>query len=111
MTKLNYTIKDGMRICTSWRLELSKKQTHSSFESSTNINDESSAENVNTKPGCSKDDNIIYSILLSRYMDIESGLDFLNVPLTSIGESPVIKIPIYMNFVIFIISILIIVEQ
>lgn len=28
------------------------------------------AENVNTKPGCSKDD--------TEYMDIESGLDFLN---------------------------------
>lgn len=39
-TKLNYIAKDGMRICTSRRLELSTKQSHSSSESTTNINDE-----------------------------------------------------------------------
>lgn len=76
MIKLNDNIEDGMKICTSCRLWLSKKKAHSSSESDTSINDELLAEN--TKPGCSKDD--------SEYMDVESGLDFLNASLTSIGE-------------------------
>lgn len=83
MIKLNDSIKDGMKICTSCRLELSKIKTYSSSDSDSNINDEPMAKNVNPEPGCSKED--------SNYMDVDTGLDYLNASLTSIGESPVVK--------------------
>lgn len=84
MKNLNDNVLEGMKICTSCRLELNKQKSLPSSESDSTIIDELPLDNsVNSKPGCSKD--------YDTYIDAESGLQFLNASLTSLGESPIKK--------------------
>lgn len=85
MTGLNYNIENGMRICTSCRLELSKKKHRSSSESDLTVDELLADESNNVKPGCSK------NIDDPKFIEVDTGLYFLNASLTSIGESPVEK--------------------
>lgn len=81
MTTLDYGIEDGMKICTSCRLQLSKVKHGSTKEIENTELD--IVENDPQEPSCSKDD--------TEYMDVETGLHYLNASLTSLGESPVMK--------------------
>lgn len=83
MTTLKYDIEKGMKICTHCRLQLGKEKHPSNCENDIDINFSDIPNDDNPKPGCSKDD--------PEFMDVESGFDYLNASLTSIGESPIIK--------------------
>ena len=83
MITLKYGIEEGMKICSCCRLQLGKRKQPSSSENDIDCKYSDFSNNENPKPGCSKSD--------PDFIDVESGFDYLNASLTSIGESPIIK--------------------